>query len=267
VYLKACKFCSYSEFESGRKYAAHVRNCKLNPERDLSYVGFKKKGAERSELIAKKAREIYQDKDHRCLNCSAHISYEYRANKFCSHSCNAIYYNRIRFGEKIAKEPKPKRTKIIYTYICRYCGNEFLSQDKGRQYCNGSCRNGDHNKTKPGKRSRAEIYLEKRLSEEFSDLDAVYNSRSILKGNKELDLYIPSLKFAVEWNGIHHYKDIRKEGESVVRRKKDASKRKECKELGIHLYVVKDLTSHKSFIERKIKLIISKIRKLLRANC
>ena len=77
----------------------------------------------------------------------------------------------------------------------------------------------------------------------------------------ELDIYIPNINFAIEWNGIYHYKNIR---ENLLEKtqEKDKRKVKKCSELNIDLYVVKDLVSSKKFIDKSINNIIEYINKI-----
>ena len=73
----------------------------------------------------------------------------------------------------------------------------------------------------------------------------------------ELDIYIPSLKFAIEINGIFHYKPIfgQDKLDNIVR--KDIIKNSICKNKNIDLITIKD-TSVK-FSEKYGKLILETI--------
>jgi hypothetical protein len=64
-----------------------------------------------------------------------------------------------------------------------------------------------------------------------------------------LDIYIPEINFAIEWNGIYHLEPIK--GDDMFQKilQKDNKKIELCKELGISLLVISDRTSHKKFIE------------------
>lgn len=75
-----------------------------------------------------------------------------------------------------------------------------------------------------------------------------------------MDIYIPEINFAVEWNGIYHYKNIRGNLLEQVQ-EKDKKKANLCQEKKIDLYVVKDLTSHKKFIDKEIENIVDYINK------
>jgi len=80
-------------------------------------------------------------------------------------------------------------------------------------------------------RSDSEIVFESRLREIFPELepsDFILNDRKVLKPY-ELDVYIPKLSMAFEYQGPYHYDDS-------TTRMLDKWKRKQCKKLGIKLY-------------------------------
>lgn len=152
---------------------------------------------------------------------------------------------------------KKQRVKIRSKIKCINCNKEFEVmpfQVGKRKFCNGSCRNTFNNALMIGHRSKAEVLLEETLKNKFRSVEILFNNRKIL-GGLELDVYIPELKFAIEWNGIFHIKDIR--GNLNVVHRKDKIKLEKCKDLGIELMVIEDLTSSPKFAEVKIKEIIN----------
>lgn len=171
---------------------------------------------------------------------------------FCSSSCSAIYYNRPRKKYNI-KKIKPLAT--IVKINCKYCNKETIN----KKYCNGTCRNKDQNKYKNGSRSYAEKILVEKLKTNFPDWTIKENNREILNG-LELDIYIPEIQLAIEWNGIYHIEPIR--GEETLQKiiKKDNTKIEMCKQLGINLIVISDRTSHKKFIEETTNDIVEKLK-------
>jgi endogenous inhibitor of DNA gyrase (YacG/DUF329 family) len=150
--------------------------------------------------------------------------------------------------------------KIRINMNCLCCNKEFQilpHQKEKRKYCSGTCRNIINNKNIKGSRSKAELLLEKELDKKFPDLEIKYNDREILNG-LELDVYFPKLKLGIEWNGIFHYKSTK--GSILEKYKiKDKIKRKKCKEMGIKLLTIKDLTSHDKFIKLNIEKIINTV--------
>jgi len=71
---------------------------------------------------------------------------------------------------------------------------------------------------------------EKRIGEWLDTLDIVYisNDKSIIQ-NMELDIYIPSLNLAIEYNGLYWHSDIYKHGNYHL------EKTQKCNDVGIHL--------------------------------
>jgi hypothetical protein len=175
-----------------------------------------------------------------------------REKNFCSSSCSAVYYNRPR---KKAKIRKIKIPSAIIKIHCKYCNQETTN----KKYCNGSCRNKDLNKHKNGLKSYAEKILVSKLKLNFPDWIIHENDRKILNG-LELDVYIPNIKLAIEWNGIYHIEPIK--GEEILQKiiKKDNTKIEMCKNLGINLIVISDRTSHKKFIEETTNDIVEKLQ-------
>jgi hypothetical protein len=173
-------------------------------------------------------------------------------NNFCSSSCSAIYYNRSRKKIKIKKIKIPP---VIITIKCLYCNKETTN----KKYCNGSCRNKDQNKYKNGSRLYAEKILVSKLKTNFSDWTIKENDRITLNG-LELDVYIPDIQLAIEWNGIYHIEPIK--GEEILQKiiNKDNIKIEMCKNLGINLIVISDRTSHKKFIEETTDDIVEKLK-------
>lgn len=190
--------------------------------------------------------------------------------------CWKAAVERSRTGKmSIPYKPKPKvgvglRTIKIKKRVnirCMNCNKEFEVipfQVGKRKFCNGSCRNIFNNKLMQGHRSKAEILLEERLRDNFPSVNILFNDRKILNG-LELDVFVPSLKFAIEWNGIFHIKNIRGNLDKV--QKKDKIKLLKCNELGVELFVIEDLTSNPKFVEVKIEEIINILKdKIYRAE-
>lgn len=300
MFIYNCKFCGEVEIKSSRHSGAHVTNCLKNPNRGKSFEKLKVVGKQNS--IEKRNNSIieYNKSPRKCKNCELPIDYDKKNNTYCSHSCSASSVNRTRKTKKyviseiglqnlknsaenarkklidfykknpekkeqIIKNIKEKNTKIRVEFICPVCGKILMVTEnelKKRKYCGGTCRNKINNKQIFGTRSKAEIYLEERLKKEFTNLIMIFNDRETLNG-KELDVFIPSLNLAIEWNGIYHFKKIRDDGFFEKTKKKDNQKIKECIELGIELYIIKDLTSNKKFIKEETEKIIKFVKQIM----
>lgn len=191
-----------------------------------------------------------------CLNCQKECYYSpYQVNtkKFCSRSCKLVY-----------QHPKENHYKK-----CQFCEKDFRIESPSqlkRKFCSGTCRNKFNNKSLIGSRSKAERVVEKAIHQEFPNLEIRCNDRIILDG-RELDFYIPSLRMAIEWNGIFHQKVIRNQNQFEKIQLSDKEKRDKCDELNIKLIVVNDWTSDDVFINKETQRLISLIsEEILKQN-
>lgn len=81
----------------------------------------------------------------------------------------------------------------------------------------------------------SELFPEETVLEDHSSPSLVFSETN---EPIELDVYIPSLKLALEYQGIQHYRDIHFFGPSLVYKKRDAEKRRACMSAGITLIEV-----------------------------
>lgn len=196
---------------------------------------------------------------------------------FCSQRCSATFYNRQKWGElRKGRVPiqrcKGNRTTYISWEIrkprpskpirhCQTCGNET----KNHSYCNGTCRNRALNKLIKGSRSKAERVLTTALHEAYPDWTISENDRTVLNG-LELDIYIPEIRLAIEWNGVFHYEPIHGIGHLDKIMKKDNIKIEKCREIGVELIIICDRTSHDAFIRETVAALIEQLRPLYKAH-
>lgn len=83
--------------------------------------------------------------------------------------------------------------------------------------------------------------------------DAVRSNQSgLLDGRKELDIYVPSMKMAIEYNGLYWH------NEENVGKNSTYDKWKTCKDNGIHLLTIwdDDWNYRKELVKRTIKTIL-----------
>ena len=167
------------------------------------------------------------------------IKYELKINrgrcKFCSYECKSLFSN---YEQKV---------------ICLNCNKEFnkkLSQCNGtlNHFCSRSCAVTHNNKHKTcgNRRSKLEIWIEKKLTELYPNIDIHYNKKEAIKS--ELDIHIPSLNLAFELNGIFHYEPIYGVNKLEKIQLNDSNKFKLCIENKIDLCII-DTSSQKYFKE------------------
>lgn len=157
-------------------------------------------------------------------------------------------------------ELKHKRTRHIYCsdscfykslssnnekFTCLNCKSEFHRkpyQNKkdcsGNFFCNRSCAVSYNNKHKSYgiRRSKLEIWLESELTILYPDLPIHFNRKDTI--NSELDIYFPTLNFAVELNGIFHYEPIYGIDKLNQVIENDKSKTKMCHDNKIDLCII-----------------------------
>ena len=139
---------------------------------------------------------------------------------------------------------------------CKHCGKTFTKsasqmRKAPQHFCSRSCAASYNNRHKQHgtRRSTLERFVEEQLQEQFPQLPFECNSKTVI--GSELDFYFPTLHFAVELNGIYHYKPIH--GLSKFEQITDSDKQKvdRCRSLGITLCVVNALGYSRSNSQQK----------------
>lgn len=273
-----------------RTLNGHKTSCKLNPK-------FEDRNIKRSNSFrATCADKLRYTRVLSCLQCDkdydifvSQKQFELgNYNKHCSRKCanktsgekgmtkkkkslSKAYSNGLLTGLRpMPKGIKQKRTparlagysisrKKRVKINCLHCKIEFeviVSRVNKTKFCSGTCRNKVNNKIIRGTRSKAEVELENRLKQLFPRYSVICNDREILSG-LELDLYIPELNLGIEWNGIWHYVDVRKNGDLQKRQDSDRRKLLKAKEVGVSLLVIKDMSNSK---KNQMKLIDETIK-------
>ena len=142
----------------------------------------------------------------------------------------------------------------------------MLSQSKksksGKFFCNSSCAASYNNKLKrKSRRSKIEIKFYNLLVQEFPNLDILSSDKTMLDGY-EADIAIPSLKLAIEWNGIVHFKPIYSQTKLDKIQTRDAEKLEIASNKDINLIVIPDLVSNDKILQQAfndVKVIIKKL--------
>lgn len=143
-----------------------------------------------------------------------------------------------------------KSMYIRLTIPCAECSMEVIRRphkisSSGNVFCNHSCagKYNNRNKSTGYRRSKMEIFFESQIKENYPDLIFISNDRGLI--GLELDFLFPELKFALELNGIFHYKSIYKNFE--ITQANDQRKLSLCQSKGFELYVL-DISRGKHFL-------------------
>lgn len=181
------------------------------------------------------------------------IKNEKITNFFCSRKC------KYSFSSK---------TNSIQSK-CKICNKSFKRKKSeakksksGKLFCSQSCAAIYNNKLKrKSRRSKIEAQFYNLLVKEFPTLNILPNDKTMLDG-LEVDVAIPSLKLAIEWNGIVHFKPIYGKDKLNKIQNKDAEKLKIASNKNINLIIISDLVSNSKILNQAfndIKNIINKL--------
>ncbi|OPL10284.1 MAG: hypothetical protein AVO34_11375 [Firmicutes bacterium ML8_F2] len=124
------------------------------------------------------------------------------------------------------KEVEERLTKIKYsTKLYRYANNLVREQLGFR---------------KIGERYVTETELYRIVQELYSDKEVIHHYRADWLEGQEIDIFIPSLKLAIEYHGIQHYEPVEVWGgiEGLKKTKeRDEQKAEKCRQQGIVLVI------------------------------
>lgn len=154
---------------------------------------------------------------------------------FCSTKCRAIA-QRTSLTKKCTNCQKEI---VVLLNETKRTKNSFCSRSCNATYTNA-------HKTTGAQRSKLEIWLELKLKELYPELEIHFNKRDIILA--ELDIYFPSLKLAIELNGIFHYEAIYGADKLKQTQNNDQRKLQACAERGIAFCVI-DTSGQKYFKE------------------
>jgi len=163
--------------------------------------------------------------------------------KYCSQTC-------ARHARRTSQEVLCANCKVTF----RKHGVEL--KRTLAHFCSRSCSAQYNNKRKKfgaTRRSKAEDYLCKLMRQDFPDLPLIQNDRSLLPSGLEIDIFIPSLKLAIELNGPIHYYPLFGESKLKKIQAADAQKQLEIQLIGCNLLVV-DISAYGYFKKAKAML-------------
>lgn len=179
-----------------------------------------------------------------------------RKGLYCGNECKFTHQKKKRLEEFISykcatcntiftRSPFDKRKNAKNHYCTRACSIQGLALNKSSY---------------SSKRSKLEIHLEKLIKSTFPELEFKLNDRDAI--GLELDFYFPTLKFAIELNGIVHYEPIYGTNKFNKIIERDGRKLIESYNKGIELCVIKDSGKKKEIqeIETSVISILNKIK-------
>ena len=206
-----------------------------------------------------------------CINCGKEFI-GYKNRKYCTKKCADIYNGkkkRIEINTLKSYFNKEGYMALIDKYENAFDKFDVMC-DKGHEFKT------TWNDFQQGKRcpkcirntSTGEDELYEILSNKFKDIKIERNNRSIISP-KELDIYIPEYKLAIEYCGLYwHSEDVLNakynDGRNYHRKKLD-----ECRKLGIHLITIfeDEWQLKRDIIISLISQILNKTTKIFARKC
>lgn len=179
-----------------------------------------------------------------------------RQHNFCSRKCKGLAENKRIETQCYLCQKGFKRTP-----------KELKKSKSGNSFCSRSCAAKHNNRFKrQSRRSQIEIRFYNLLVKEFPQLNILPNDKTMLDG-LEVDIAIPDLKLAIEWNGIVHFKPIYGQLKLNIVQNKDTEKLKIASNKNINLIVIPDLVSNDKILKQAFNNVKNIINKLLCINC
>ncbi len=174
--------------------------------------------------------------------------------------------NRRAFCSTSCRTAANRKCQIL---PCGHCGAlverqpaHIRKSKSGRVFCNRSCSASYHNKLRTnGRRSKCEKALFGKLKSAFPSIEMIPNDKIMLDGY-EVDIAIPELDMAIEWNGIVHFQPIYGNPKLNSIQKRDAAKLEIARAKGIELIVVADLLSNSDVVDAAFFDIEKHIREM-----
>jgi endogenous inhibitor of DNA gyrase (YacG/DUF329 family) len=143
------------------------------------------------------------------------------------------------------------------TVTCMHCGDEFTRKrssigktKSGKFFCSSSCSAKHSNALRQwSRRSKSEKELYDHLVVTFPDLEILPNDKTMLDG-LEVDVAIPSLSLAIEWNGAVHFKPMFGESHLAKTQERDRKKLAIASRQDINLIVIADPNFNREVLEQ-----------------
>ena len=153
------------------------------------------------------------------------------------------------------------------TVQCMQCDKEFSRQPArinkfNTNFCGSSCAAKYHNahKTTGTRVSKLEKWLQDKLINMYPLIHFDFNKKYAI--DSELDIYAPSLKLALEINGIFHYKPIYGQDKLDNIQRNDKFKTIACAKCNIDLHII-DISNMKRFTEAGATKFLEMIQKII----
>jgi len=271
MYTYNCDYCKETFiFDKRTQPGAHKTNCLMNPKRN--------------QFLENVKRSNPNIKQKRILNCEkCGVEYEVlvsnkrfiegKYKKNCSYKCSNIRILDEEVKNKISKtlrnknkddknkenRNKQKTKNFKDKRNCLLCNKVFECNKKSsRKYCSLNCVGsvGGRNSVQ-GRRSKNEELFYDLCKDKFKN---VTNNENIFNG-WDADIILHNEKIAIMWNGVWHYRKIKKSHSLEQVQNRDKIKIEEIKKCGYSPYVIKDMGKfNPKFVESEFNLFLERYK-------
>lgn len=222
-----------------------------------------------------------KDFESKCPICGKRIEYKSTKEKtvHCSRSCANKRVRTQSTKNKISETLKSRSIKSPQKKYCLECGEDISMKRKTAKFCSVSCGAKFNSNTESGKmrikkmveksvstqsrRSKNEILFFEMCKDKFNSVD---NNLTIFNG-WDADVIVHDYKIAILWNGVWHYKKVRKNHSVSQVQNRDNIKIKEIIKYGYKPYVVRDMGKYsRKKVEEEFKNLLVYIDLELKNN-
>lgn len=239
------------------------------------------------KYCTKKCCNSYHSKNRKkyniiCKNCNNEFYSKHKTQLYCGLKCskkNNLNKKNIFTKEKYSEMGKKGRQKQLENKICIkdtireciYCKNKYNPKRDLQKYCSSICsrthiniliKNGTIN-TNINNRGKGEIYFAELCINYFGNDDILCNVKMFKDKNGGLwdsDIIIKSLKICILYDGIFHFKKVKKEMNLLQIQTRDKIKRSVILHNGYTYYTIRDLGKfNKEFVIYEFNLFIHKL--------
>jgi len=222
------------------------------------------------------------DKDNKLIS-TEYLGYKYLLSIECS-KCKQIYSQSYQnYREGFGHKKYPNHKKHIQNKICIFCKNSFVPKRSKQKLCNIECsksflssdemiekrksfgrKGGIISASVQLRRSKAEILFADMCIKHFGEDDVLCNELFFKDKNDkywDADIIIKSIKIAILYNGIWHYKKVNKNHNIDAVQSRDKLKQKIILNNDYSYYIIKDMGSFKqSFVEHQFYLFLHQLK-------
>jgi len=196
---------------------------------------------------------------------------------FCSKKCNVVYQNskralkgktktivcsicnnqsqvslfssssKCKDCSKLLKKEYRKTNQPIIEKKCLVCEKLFLTKNRNRKYCYKCLKQvlrnaGIKSSQSQKRRSKNELYFDELCRNKFINVSSNKQFFADKFGNLwDADIILHDQKIAVLWNGLWHYKKLKKQHSLKQVQSRDRIKKKVIEQNGYTAYVIKDV--------------------------